>query len=116
MGRTYHEADLIRRVIQSLYHMVNGSWQVFALGWIQPDDTVKGGTGWGVELAKMFNREIWVFDQGRHQWFTWTDGRWNPAEPKIGDRAFAGTGTRNLSDEGRAAIQALFERSFGPPK
>ncbi len=116
MGRTYHEADLIRRVIQSLYHMVNSTWQVFAIGWIQPDDTVKGGTGWGVELAKLFNRQVWVFDQQRNEWFTWTDGRWKPELPKIGDRAFAGTGTRNLSDEGRAAIQALFERSFGPAK
>ncbi|MEO8275437.1 MAG: hypothetical protein ABI639_04415 [Thermoanaerobaculia bacterium] len=116
MGRTYHEADLIRRVIQSLYFLVNDSYQVFALGWIQPDDTVKGGTGWGVELAKLFNREVWVYDQGRLQWFNWSDGRWNPDEPKIGNRAFAGTGTRNLSPEGKAAIEALFERSFGKPK
>jgi hypothetical protein len=114
MGRTYHEAALIRRVFQSLYHMVNGAYQVFAVGWIQPDNTVKGGTGWGVELAKLFNRETWVFDQERKRWFRWTDGHWEPGAPKIGERAFAGTGTRNLSDEGRAAIEGLFTDSFGP--
>ena len=114
MGRTYHEADLIRRVFQSLYHMVNESYEIFAIGWIQPDHTVKGGTGWGVELAKLFNRPVWVFDQERGAWFEWRGGEWAPGEPRIGERAFAGTGTRNLTDAGRAAIAALFETSFGP--
>jgi hypothetical protein len=116
MGRTYHEAALIRRVFQSLYHMVNEAYQVFAVGWIQPDNTVKGGTGWGVELAKLFNRETWVYDQGREAWYSWTDGHWVPGAPKIGRRPFAGTGTRNLGEAGRAAIEALFTDSFGPAK
>ena len=116
MGRTYHQADLIRRVTQSLFHMVNPAYQIFAIGWIQPDDTVKGGTGWGVELAKLFNRSLHVFDQGRNEWFTWRDGHWIPDSPSIGEKIFAGTGTRNLTDEGRAAIAALFERAFGPAK
>jgi hypothetical protein len=116
MGRTYHEAALIRRVFQSLYHMVNGAYQVFAVGWIQPDGTVKGGTGWGVELAKLFNRETWVFDQEKNGWFRWSDGRWGEGDPRIESRPFAGTGTRNLTDAGRAAIEALFTASFGPAK
>jgi hypothetical protein len=115
MGRTYHEAEKIRRVVQSIFHMVNDSYQLFALGWIQPDDTVKGGTGWAVELAKLFNRPVSVFDQGRHAWFSWRGGRWEPDQPAIGDKPFAGTGTRNLTDEGRAAIADLFRRSFGEP-
>ena len=116
MGRTYHEAALIRRVFQSLYHMVNGAYQVFAIGWIQADNTVKGGTGWGVELAKLFNRETWVFDQEKNAWFRWAEGRWNAATPKIEARPFAGTGTRNLNDAGRVAIETLFTDSFGPAK
>jgi len=116
MGRTYHQPGRIRSVVQSIFHMVNDSYQVFALGWIQSDDTVKGGTGWAVELAKLFNRELWVFDQARHGWFAWRGGRWEPDTPAIGERAFCGTGTRNLTDEGRAAIADLFERSFGPAK
>jgi hypothetical protein len=39
-----------------------------------------------------------------------------PETPAIGARPFTGTGTRNLTDEGRAAITALFQRSFGDPK
>ncbi|MEM8931948.1 MAG: hypothetical protein AAGE94_12290, partial [Acidobacteriota bacterium] len=92
-------------------HMVNSSHHVFAIGWIQGDDTVKGGTGWAVELAKFFNREVSVFDQDRKQWFTWTDHQWQPDTPTIPDKAFCGTGTRNLTDAGRDAIRDLYARS-----
>ena len=34
-------------------------------------------------------------------------------DPTISKGRFCGTGTRFLSDDGRAAIRALFERSFG---
>jgi hypothetical protein len=114
MARTYTSVEQIRRVIQLLFHMVNHSYHVFALGWIQGDDTVQGGTGWGVELAKFFNRQVSVFDLARHAWFTWKEGKWVPDTPVIPERPFAATGTRNLTDEGRTAIRGLFERSFGP--
>ena len=55
MSRKYSRADKIRKVIQSIFFMVNNGFQVIAVGWIQEDGTVKGGTGWGVELAKLFN-------------------------------------------------------------
>ena len=111
-----HVAERIRRVVQSLYAMVNEAYRVFAIGWIQADDTVKGGTGWGVELAKLFNRPVWVFDQDRGEWFGCYEGRWVPDAPTLGDRPFAATGTRNLTDAGRAAIADLFQRSLGDPK
>jgi hypothetical protein len=114
MGRTYARAEKLRRVIQSIYHMVNSGYQVFGVGWIQPDLTVKGGTGWGVELAKIFNRPLSVYDQDRRGWFTWENGRWNPDTPTISHKTFTGTGTRYLTDHGRDAIRGLFERSFGP--
>jgi hypothetical protein len=115
MGRTYHSIEKMRRVLQLLFHMVNHSYHVFAVGWIQGDDTVQGGTGWGVELAKFFNRPVSVYDQGRKEWASWQDGHWVPDTPVIPERPFAATGTRNLSDDGRQAISDLFERSFGPP-
>jgi len=114
MGRSYTKIELVRRVIQSMYHIVVNAYQVFAVGWIQPDGTVQGGTGWGVELAKLFNRPVSVFDQDRNHWFTWQAGIWVPDTPVIGDKPFAATGTRRLTDSGRTAIAALFERSLGP--
>jgi hypothetical protein len=94
--------------------MVNHGYYVIAVGWIQPDDTVKGGTGWGVELAKIFNRPISVYDQDKKQWFAWQNNNWTPETPLITGKTFAGTGTRNLTEDGRLAIADLYERSFGP--
>jgi len=114
MGRTYSKANKIRKVIQSIFHMVNKGYHVVAVGWIQPDDTVKGGTGWAVELAKLFNRPLSVYDQARKGWFGWVDNAWVAQTPVISDDTFVGTGTRNLTDDGRQAIKGLFEKSFGP--
>ncbi len=112
MGRRYASAEKIRKVIQSIYHMVNSSEQVFAVGWIQEDETVKGGTGWGVELAKMFHKPVSVFDQDKNLWYSWSDSHWKEDVPVINTKSFCGTGTRNLTPQGIDAIKELFERSF----
>jgi hypothetical protein len=114
MKRTYSRTEKIRKVIQSIFHMVNNGHHVFAVGWIQEDNTVKGGTGWGVELAKLFNRPLSVYDQERKGWFSWEDSKWVENTPVITSDTFVGTGTRNLSDDGRQALRDLFVRSFGP--
>lgn len=112
MGRRYAQADKIRKVFQIIFHMVNKGYQVLAIGWIQSDKTVKGGTGWGVELAKFFNRPVSVFDQTTNAWYVWKENDWVEEVPVIQHKTFCGTGTRNLSDEGRKAIEELFSRSF----
>ncbi len=111
LNRTYYETDKIRKVLQTIFHMVNSGHQVFVIGTIQENGTVKGGTGWSVELAKMFNRPLHVFDQPQKKWFTWR-GEWQEDEPIIEYDTFVGSGTRYLSDAGREAISSLFERSF----
>lgn len=116
MSRTYARAEKIRRVIQLLFHIVNKGYHVLAVGWIQPDNTVKGGTGWGVELGKLFNRPINVFDQEKNAWFAWVDNRWVPQTPTIDSDSFSATGTRNLTEAGTKAIAELFQRSFGTAK
>ena len=116
MGRTYAEAEKIRKVIQSIFHMANWGQQIFAVGWIQPDNTVRGGTGWAVELAKFFNKPVSVFDQDKGGWFTWDGSKWMPDLPVISYKEFTGTGTRFLDDRGKESISELFERSFGNSK
>ncbi len=111
MHRTYYETEKIRRVLQTIFHMVNSGYQVFVIGSIQDDDSVKGGTGWAVQLAKIFNRPLHVFDQPKEKWYTWKDG-WQEDQPLIKYDTFVGSGTRYLSDAGRAAIEKLFADSF----
>ena len=114
MGRKFSQATKIRKVIQTIFHMVNNGYHVVAVGWIQPDDTVKGGTGWGVELARLFNRPVHVYDQDRKGWFTWQGTAWVAEKPAIEKNTFVGTGTRHLTEDGKAAIRDFFESAFGP--
>lgn len=114
LNRAYSDrGGLIRGVLQTLWHMVSRSQQVFVVGQIQDDGTVVGGTGWSVELARMWNRDVWVYDQETTGWFRWDGFGWTSGTPKIAALHVCGTGTRYLNDDGRAAIEALFERSFG---
>jgi len=111
LNRTYYETDKIRKVLQTIFHLVNSGYQVFVIGSIQEDGSVKGGTGWAVQLAKMFNRPLHVFDQPAGKWFTWKEG-WQEDSPRIQYDTFVGSGTRYLNDAGRTAIEKLFEDSF----
>lgn len=111
LNRTYYETEKIRKVLQTIFHMVNSGHQIFVIGAIQDDKSVKGGTGWAVELAKMFNRPLHVYDQVAKQWFTWKN-EWVKDNPIIEYDTFVGSGTRYLNDAGREAIDDLFERSF----
>ena len=113
MGRTYYETEKIRKVLQTIFHMVNKGHQIFVIGTILEDNTVKGGTGWAVELAKLFNRPLSVYDQEKNVWYSWKQGAWVEDSPKIEHDTFVGSGTRNLSEDGRKAIQKLFEETFG---
>ena len=47
MNREYTRAPLFRKVLQSICWQVSSGHQILVVGSIQPDNTVKGGTGWG---------------------------------------------------------------------
>ncbi len=113
MRRTYYATDKIRRVLQTLFHVVNRGHQVLVVGTIMEDNTAKGGTGWAVELAKLFNRPLSVFDQQRGKWYGWHTGIWQEERPEICHPTLACSGTRNLNEAGRQAIAELFASAFG---
>lgn len=113
MNRQYTRAPLFRKVLQSICWQVSSGHEVFVVGGILPDNTAKGGTGWGAEFAKICNKPLWIFDQEKNQWFRWDREAWLPcAEPVITASHFTATGTRFLEASGKEAIEALFARSF----
>lgn len=116
MNRRYSEGPTIRKVLQTLWYQVNSGQEIFVVGTILPDTTVRGGTGWGAEFAKLCNKPLCVFDQEKERWFRWRGSEWQPlpsAEgPVIAHAHFTGTGTRNLQENGKRAIADLFARSF----
>ena len=113
LHRSFTNAPHMRKVLQTIMYQVDSGHEVFVIGVIQDDNTVKGGTGWGAEFAKLCNKPLFVFGQARNAWFKWQVHEWvEVEEPRITHRHFTGTGTRFLEDNGREAIEKLFERSF----
>jgi hypothetical protein len=116
LHRSFPQTDKFQQLLKSIWHQVATASQVFVIGEIQEDNTVKGGTGWAAELARHFRKPMYVFDQSKNSWFEWSAGTWKPVDsPHIVKTRFAGTGTRFISESGQKAIAELFERSFGPP-
>jgi hypothetical protein len=115
MHRRYTDAPTIRKVLQTMWYQVNNGQEIYVVGAILADGTVRGGTGWGAEFAKLCNKPLHVFDQEQNGWFTWTGETWQARGsdgPVIAHVHFTGTGTRRLTDSGRRAIDDLFARSF----
>ena len=113
MNRNFPDTPSFRKILQSIWHQVNNGQEIYVIGHILDDGTVKGGTGWGAEFAKLCNKPLYVFDQEKNGWFRWTGDAWDAeSNPKITHMSFAGTGTRILQPNGRKAINDLFDRSF----
>ncbi len=113
MKREYSRAPLFRKVLQSICWQISSGEEVIVVGTIQEDDTVKGGTGWGAEYAKICNKPLLVFDQDKNAWFRWDKEAFVKEEnPVIQNSHFSATGTRFLNDNGKQAISDLFKRSF----
>jgi hypothetical protein len=114
LRRSFPNTERFQKLLKSIWHQVATAGEVFVIGEIQHDDTVKGGTGWGAELARHFHKPLYVFDQNKDGWYEWTGGTWKQVEaPRIRKTRFAGTGTRFISESGQKAVTDLFERSFG---
>jgi hypothetical protein len=117
MNRRYTEGPTLRKILQTIWYQVNNGQEIYVIGHIEDDNTVRGGTGWGAEFAKLCNKPLSVFDQVRDGWFTWSGSKWlrhtSDDQPRFTHPHITGTGSRVLEENGRKAIGALFERSFG---
>jgi len=117
MHRRYADAPTIRKVLQTVWYQVNNGQEIYVIGTVLDDGTVRGGTGWGAEFAKLCNKPLHVFDQAKDAWFWWDGDDWKhvhdrAAAPVVKHQHFTGTGTRSLQANGKRAIEELFARSF----
>ncbi len=116
MNRRYTDNETFRKILQTIWYQINNGQEIFIVGEILPDKTVKGGTGWGAEFSKICNKPLYVFDQKKDGWFTWNKMEWIELKkgqgPVITHNHFAGGGTRFLEENGRKAIRDLFQGSF----
>jgi hypothetical protein len=118
MHRRYPDTPTFRKILQSIWYQINNGQEIYVIGAIQADGTVRGGTGWGAEFAKLCNKPLFVYDQEKERWFEWQGeaAKWHPlsgsTDPVIEHVHFTGTGTRVLNASAQKAITALFTRSF----
>jgi hypothetical protein len=111
MHRRYTDSPTFRRILQTLWYQVNHGQEIYIVGSILDDGTVRGGTGWGAEFAKLCNKPLFVFDQDKNGWFRWTGDDWDASGvPTITHPHFTGSGTRVINANGRQAIEALFAK------
>ena len=116
MHRRFTDAPTIRKILQTIWYQVNSGQEIYVIGTVLEDGTVRGGTGWGAEFAKLCNKPLHVFDQDKNSWFSWTGEDWEKRSsanaPLIGHAHITGTGTRTLKANGKRAIEDLFTRSI----
>jgi hypothetical protein len=113
LNRTFTNAPMMRSILQTIMYQVDSGHEIFVIGTIMEDGTVKGGTGWGTEFAKICNKPLYAFGQVRNAWHKWSGEIWERCEtPTITSHHFCGTGTRFLEPNGRQAIADLFAKSF----
>jgi hypothetical protein len=117
MHRKYTDSPTLRRILQTLWYQINNGQEIYVVGVIQDDDTVRGGTGWGAEFAKLCNKPLYVFDQEKDAWFQWSGTAWQSRTeaPVVTHHHFTGTGTRDVHENAKRAIEDLMTRSFEPP-
>jgi len=89
---------------------VKYSETVYAISTIK-NNKVAGGTGWAASMAILEDKELYVFDQNKNQWYYWYNNEFvSCVVPKL-TKNFAGIGSRKINKNGIAAIRKLFERT-----
>jgi hypothetical protein len=76
-------------------------------------ESVDGGTGYCVEMAREMGKPIYVYDQSKRHWFEWDyeTNKFNTCETPVLTPKFAGVGTRALDESGRMAILDVFKKT-----
>ena len=103
----------VNNLLRRNYFQVKDVDQVVAVGRIE-NGQVQGGTAWATQMGVDMGKEVHVFDMNTNSWHFWDGTTWGKSgdgkRPILSD-SFAGIGSRNLSDEGKEAIQNLFKDS-----
>lgn len=93
------------------WFQVKNSDTIFAIGTINIENIVAGGTGYAVSMGVDEKKPIFLFEQNHNQWyyFDYESDRFELYEdvPKL-TKNFAGIGTRDINENGIKAIVKLF--------
>ena len=116
LNRVWSSKTFIQFLLSRNWQQVKHSDMVYAIGIINQNNLVEGGTGYAVEMAKMVDKPIYVFDQNKKKWFYWDYNlsEFTPyaTEMKLFSNNFAGIGTRDINSYGINAIEKIFLKTY----
>ena len=72
----------------------------------------KGGTGYAIQMAINEGKPTYVYDQIRKRWYKNINGEWSETDTPTLTPNFAGIGTRELNEDGKRAIEGVYEKTF----
>src|SRR4030095_8718339 len=58
MNRRYTEGPTLRKILQTIWYQVNNGQEIYVVGHIEEDNTVRGGTGWGDEFGRLCHQQL----------------------------------------------------------
>lgn len=108
--------NFVNNLLRRNWYQVRDSNGVFAIGKLSASrSTIEGGTGWAVQMAIDSIKPVFVFDTVNGLWkqFEYRKKKFVCCEPPRLTLNFTGIGTRALPENGKVAIEKIFEQTFG---
>ena len=107
---------LKRQNIDKYMHLLARNWMqvknsdaIYAIGEIK-NNIVAGGTGWAVQMAIDNNKQVYVFDQNKNNWYYW-NGKFEYCNTPVLVENYAGIGTRDINENGIKAIINVYKKT-----
>lgn len=109
--------SFVNNLLRRNWYQVKDTNGVFAVGRLGATrSTVEGGTGWAVQMAVDAKKPVYVFDTVSSSWHRYEYSKKKFISCINAPRLtfnFTGIGTRALPENGKAAIETIFQGTFG---
>lgn len=107
----------IRNLLSRNWFQVKGGDVIFVIGTLVKSNhsRVNGGTGWAVQMAIDNHKDVYLFDQEYDNWMKYDYERCTFVLIEyipVLTKQFTGIGTRELRDNGKMAIEQVYENTF----
>lgn len=106
-------SDYTNNLLRRNYWQIRDTQSVYAVAGIDAKGGIIGGTAWAIQMfIDRYDGKtcpVYVFDQERDQWFTWT-GSWTPldGDPPEPEGVWTGIGTsKHFQENGKNAVRRL---------
>lgn len=101
----------VNYLLQRDYYTIQRGKVVFATGFFENKRKfiIHGGTGWGIEMAKILHHPIFFYDLKLKCWYYYDNNIFTMIPtPTLPDTIISGIGTRQITNDGIQVIKKLF--------